>query len=97
MIDLGAPRASPQFGKAGYSEHPQSSRQVWIWMAGEEALGCRVLDVRVVGQPLRGAAVAADVAVVVPHGRRVRIFWWSSSLNPAEGSLALDGPGSPER
>jgi hypothetical protein len=47
--------------------HPQGSRQVGIWVAGQEAVSCLVVYERVIGQPLDGTARGAGVAGSPTH------------------------------
>jgi hypothetical protein len=66
-------------------------------MAGQEAAGGIVVDEGIVGQPLDGAALGADIAERVPGRQQVRILVVELVFEAAEGAFALDGPGQPAR
>src|SRR6266496_670659 len=72
-----------------------TSGQVWIWVAGQEPAACLIVDERVVGEPLDGAAPGAGIAEGVPRRQQVRMLLVELVFEPAEGSLALDGPCQP--
>jgi hypothetical protein len=44
-----------------------------IWMAYQEATGS-IIDERIVGQPLDGPALCADIPECVPHWQQARIL-----------------------
>ncbi len=52
----------------------RGSGQIGVWMAGQEAAGGIVIDERIVGQPLDGPALGADIAERVPRWQQVRIL-----------------------
>jgi hypothetical protein len=64
-------------------------------VAGQELGSCLIADERVIGQPLDGTAPGADIAERVPRRQQVRILLVEFVFEPAEGSLALDGPCQP--
>jgi hypothetical protein len=66
-----------------------------MWMVGQETGGGIVGDEWIVGQPLDGPALGADITERVPRWQQVRMFVVKFVLEPAEGASALDGPGQP--
>ena len=60
-------------------------------MAGQEAVSCRVIDERVISEPLDGTARGAGVAEGVPRWQQVRELLVEFVFETAESSPALDG------
>jgi len=67
--------------------HRQGSGEVWIWVAGQEAVGRLVVNERVVGQPLDGTAPGAGIPEGVARRQQVRMVPVQLVLEPAERSL----------
>jgi len=61
-------------------------------MADQKAAGSIVVDERIVGQLLDGAALGADIAERVPRWQQVRILIVELVLEAAKGAFALDDP-----
>jgi hypothetical protein len=73
----------------------KGSGQIGIWMADHEAVGGVVIDDRIVGQPLDGLALGADIAERIPRCEQVRIRIVELVPESAKGAFALDGPRQP--
>ncbi len=63
------------------------SGQVGVWMAGQEAAGCIVIDERIVGQPLDGPPLGAYMRNAYHAGSRSGYSSWSSSLKRRKAPL----------
>jgi hypothetical protein len=60
--------------KPGIPAYPESSWQICVCVASQEAFGSLVLGERVATGPSDGAAPAAGIAEGVPRWQQVRIF-----------------------
>jgi hypothetical protein len=58
--------------------------QVWVWVAGQEAVGSGIVDERIIGQPLDGAVQDAGITEGVPRGLQLRMSLVEHILEPAE-------------
>ena len=57
-------------------------------MGGQKAAGSIVIDERIVGQPLDGTALGANIAERVPRRQQIRILLVELVPEPAEGAFA---------
>jgi len=64
-------------------------------VADQETVGGLIVDERVVGQPLDRSAGAPGIEEGVPRREQAGMLLAELIFEPAEGSLALDGPGQP--
>lgn len=74
---------------------PEGSGQVWIWVAGQEAVGGLIVDERVVGQPLDRAAGGTGVEEGVPRREQAGMLLVEMIFEPSMLVSAVQNTISP--